>query len=115
MKFKNFSVGICIRSLLTSYTIIKPKDHYEELALGWKDIVVPLHSFDQAKRSEITKINGMQLREELKKHPKAVVGFVVNHGSANSDLKIVEDAATANGYRKFIIMCDFRMPYEIFN
>lgn len=115
MKYRNLSVSMCAFLLLTACQVIKPKDRYGDLPQSWKDIVVPLGDFNQAKRSEITKINGIQLQDELKKHPKALVRFVVNYCPANQDLKSFEDYSIENGYRLFIIMYDFRMPYMIFN
>lgn len=115
MKYWTLLVSLTVLVLGTSCNIIKPKDGYSDLPQGWKDIVVPLSDFDQAQRSEITKINGVQLQQELKKHPKALVRFVVNYCPANRDLKVFEDYTQENGYRVFIVMYDFRTPYMIFN
>lgn len=115
MKHGVLLISFCMLVLGTSCNIIKPKDQYGDLPQSWKDIVVPLGDFDHAKRSEITKINGIQLQDELKKHPKALVRFVVNYCPANQDLKSFEDYSIENGYRLFIVMYDFRMPYMIFN
>lgn len=101
--------------ILTSCSIFRHDDSYDKLPLSWKELVVPLETFEQVSRSEITKINGYQLQTELKKHEKAVVQFIVNYCPSNSNLKPLEAYCLKNDYKLFLVMFDFdRVPF-IFN
>ncbi|WP_430614102.1 hypothetical protein [Flavobacterium sp. JP2137] len=89
--------------------------NYNDLPDGWKERVVPLTTFEEVKMNQITKINGNQLREELKKHPKAIVHTLANGCSSNLSLEEYEQFAVKNGYKLFIVMLGYEYTFLTYN
>ncbi|MCP1995267.1 hypothetical protein [Flavobacterium sp. HSC-61S13] len=103
-KIVNIGVFVMVCMIMTSCVVAGLTNDYNKLPDSWKAIVVPLKSFDQVSRGEITKINGMQLREELKKYPEAVVYIISNHRQDIVSIKQLEDDVQKRGIKLFLVM-----------
>lgn len=90
--------------IMTSCVVAGITNDYNKLPDSWKAIVVPLKSFDQVNRGEITKINGLQLQEELKKYPEALVYVITNHRQDIVSIKQLEDDVQKLGIKLFLVM-----------
>lgn len=89
--------------------------NYNDLPEGWKERIVSLTTFEEVKTDQITKINGNQLREELKKYPIAIVHTLANGCSSNVSLEEYEQFALKNGYKLFIVMLGYEYAFLTYN
>ena len=95
--------------LLTSCTIYGVTDDYRKLSTQQQQQVVPLRSFTNTDSETVHKINGKQLREEIQKHPKALV-YIFSNGCKAAycyPMSTYEKFAKENGYRLFLVMEGF--------
>jgi hypothetical protein len=82
---------------------------YNKLSREQQERIHNLHSFDEAEPGLIYKINATQLKEELQKHPKALI-YVFNSGcgsDACGPLSNYEVFAANNNYRLFLVMTGY--------
>ena len=95
--------------LLTSCTVYGVTDDYRKLNTEQQQQVVPLRSFTNTDSETVYKINGKQLREEIQKHPKALVYTFTNGCKAAYcyPMSTYEKFAKENGYRLFLVMEGF--------
>lgn len=90
---------------------------YEKLTLEQKKLIVDLNNFDSLKTDYIYKISGIQLKEELKKHPKSLV-YIFKNGCTSKMCKpmiIYENYAKENGYKLFLVMNGYANLFETLN
>ena len=90
---------------------------YGKLTIDQKKQIVELISFDDLKSNLIYKINGTQLKDELKKHPKSLV-YIFKNGCTSKMCKpimIYENYAKANGYKLFLVMNGYANLSETLN
>jgi hypothetical protein len=76
--------------------------------------IIELSSFDNLDNKFIYKINGLQLNEELKKHPKSIV-YIFKNGCTSKQcypLFTYENYAKNNGYKLFLVMDGYADLYE---
>lgn len=79
---------------------------YDKLNETQKQKIAEFHNFKAVSRDSIYKINGQQLREELKNHPKSIV-YLFSNGCTSElcrPLSVYEDYAVKNGYQLFLVM-----------
>ncbi len=93
--------------LLYSCTIQGFTNDYKKLTDEQQNSIVALDSFEGEKDlDKIYKINGSQLREELKKHSRAFV-YVFKNGCTSEYCKplyVYENFAKENNYKLFLVM-----------
>lgn len=98
---------ISFGSIITSCAIQGFTNDYKILTDVQKSTIVSLNSFENADDlNKVYKINGAQLREELKSHPKALV-YVFKNGCTSEYCKplyIYENYAKENNYKLFLVM-----------
>ena len=90
---------------------------YGKLTLEQKKLIVELKSFDSLKSNLIYKINGTQLRQELKKNPKSIV-YIFKNGCTSKMCKpmmIYENYAKEHGYKLFLVMDGYAELNETLN
>lgn len=95
--------------LLSSCTVTGFTDDYKKLYPEQQRTIVPLESFSHSDPQLIYKINGVQLREELKKHPKSMV-YIFTNGCPSKyclPMSTYEKYARENGYRLFLVMSGY--------
>lgn len=94
-------------ALLSSCAIEGLTNDYKKLTTEQQNSIVVLNSFDSANDlDKIYKINGSQLREELKKHPKALV-YVFKNGCTSEYCKplyVYENYVKENNQKLFLVM-----------
>lgn len=88
---------------------------YGVLTDDWKEIIVPLQSFEEVKRAQITKINGSQLKEELKRYPKALVYVISNHRQEIVSLRELELQMYERNCKLFLVMDGYLFVSATFN
>ena len=91
---------------LSSCTIYGVTNDYKKLSEEEKKTIVPLDDFEKTEENNIYKINGLQLKEELKKHPKSLV-YIFTNGCTSSfclPMSNYENFAKENGYKLFLVM-----------
>lgn len=92
-----------------SVTVYGLTDDYKKLTRDRQNRIVPLRSFAETDTVSVYKINGHQLREELRKHPKALV-YTFTNGCPSAyclPMSTYEKFAKENGYRLFLVMEGF--------
>lgn len=103
MKYFLLIISLTILSSCTMYGV---SNDYKKLSEVEKTKIVPLENFTHLDASHIYKINGSQLKEELKKHPKSLVYLFSN--SCKSDyclpMSTYEQFAKENNYQLFLVM-----------
>lgn len=84
-------------------------DDYKKLSDAEKSMIVPLKTFVNTDQSKIYKVNGLQLREEIQKHPKSLVYFFTNGCTFEycRPVSVYQDFAEENGYKLFLVMEGF--------
>ncbi len=94
---------------IISCTVYGFTDDYKKLADNQKTMIKPLSSFANTDQHHIYKINGIQLREELQKHPKSLVYFFTNGCTSEycRPMSVYQDFAEEHGYRLFLVMEGF--------
>lgn len=92
--------------LVNSCTVYGLTNDYKKLNPEQQRNIIPLTSFDETNAQHIYKINGAQLREELKKHPRSMVYIFANGCTSNYCLPMsaYENYAKKNGYSLFLVM-----------
>ncbi len=95
---------------LTSSCIVQGwTNDYEKLSDSQKKKIIEIENFQDLHKEFIYKINGQQLREELRNHSKSIV-YIFSNG-CSSDLckpiSVYEDYALRNGYDLFLVMNGF--------
>jgi len=92
---------------LSSCAIQGLTNDYKKLTSEQQNSIVALNSFDSATDLDIIyKVNGFQLRKELKKYPKVLV-YVLTNGCISEYCKplyIYENYAKENNYKLFLVM-----------
>ena len=82
---------------------------YERLSESQKAKIIEIETFQDIHKGFIYKINGQQLREELRNLAKSIV-YIFSNG-CSSDLckpiSVYEDYASRNGYNLFLVMNGF--------
>ena len=79
---------------------------YSKLTPEQKNLIVELNDFESIKPGLIYKINGIQLKQELKKYPKSIV-YVYKNGctsKACKPLMVFENYAKEHNYKLFFVM-----------
>lgn len=102
---KYFILFICCFSL-ASCTVYGLTNDYKKLSETEKTQIIPLENFSNLDTSHIYKINGSQLKEELKKHPKSLVYVFTNDCTSQYCLPMsnYERFAKENNYKLFLVM-----------
>jgi hypothetical protein len=96
--FITLIVASCkIQGLTNDYSKLKDNDKMK---------IIELSSFDNLNNEFIYRINGLQLNNELKKHPKSIV-YIFKNGCTSKlcyPLFAYENYAKKNGYKLFLVM-----------
>lgn len=82
---------------------------YNTLNEFQKKKITAIEDFRDLKKGLIYKINGQQLREELKNHPKSIV-YIFSNGCSSElckPISVYEEFAMQNEYHLFLIMNGF--------
>ena len=82
---------------------------YDKLSETQKNKIVEVVNFQDVHKEFIYKINGQQLREELKNHAKSIV-YIFSNGCSSElckPISVYEDFALTNGYKLFLVMNGF--------
>ncbi|MHC1774169.1 MAG: hypothetical protein AB9834_02030 [Lentimicrobium sp.] len=90
----------------SSCTVQGWTNDYDKLTEAQKGKIARLLHFSDVSKDSIYKLNGMQLREELKNHPKSIV-YLFSNGCSSEfcrPLPVYEDFAVKNGYQLFLVM-----------
>ncbi len=93
----------------SSCTVYGVTDDYRKLSEEQQQKVVPLVAFTETNNNHIYKVNGKQLREEIQKHPRALVYTFTNGCKSEYCLPMstYEKYARDNGYQLFLVMQGF--------
>lgn len=99
---------------LTSCTVYGLTNDYKKLSDEQKLTIVPLKNFDDTTTNQVYKINGSQLKQELKKHPKSLVYIFTNGCTSQYCLPMsnYERYAQENNYKLFLIMSGYAQLNE---
>ncbi len=103
---EKFFLLIAITGIVTACAIRGITNDYDKLTEAQKTKIVQLNSFNDVKPGLVHKINGAQLRAELKNHAKSIV-YVFKNGCTSDyckPLMVYESYAKANGYSLFLVM-----------
>ena len=79
---------------------------FNKLSEAQQKIIVDLVDFQNLDKGFIYKINGQQLREELKNHSKSLV-YIFSNGCSSDlckPLSVYEEFARSNGYNLYLVM-----------
>lgn len=79
---------------------------YDKLSEDLKKKIVPLPDFNSVEFDKVYKINGKQLREELKNHPKSIV-YIFKNGCTSKYCKPLSNYhfyAKEKGFTLFLVM-----------
>ena len=82
---------------------------YDKLSDAHKNKILTLKTFQDTRSEFIYKVNGQQLREELRNHSKSIV-YIFSNGCSSDLCKpiaVYEDFALRNGYKLFLVMNGF--------
>ncbi|WP_430614101.1 hypothetical protein [Flavobacterium sp. JP2137] len=102
-------------SLTSCGGVLDLTNDYGVLTEDWKEIIVPLKSFEEVKREQITKINGYQLKEELKRYPKALVYVISNQRQEIVSLRELELQMYERKCKLFLVMDGYLFVSSTFN
>lgn len=94
---------------LQACTLYGFTNDYKKLSESEKATVIPLKSFDETDSEHIYKINGVQLKSELKKHAKSMV-YVFTNGCKSKyclPMSNYEQYAKEHDYKLFLVMNGF--------
>lgn len=94
---------------LQACTLYGFTNDYKKLSESEKATVLPLKSFNETDSEHIYKINGVQLKSELKKHPKSLV-YIFSNGCTSTlclPMSNYENFARDNNYKLFLVMEGF--------
>jgi hypothetical protein len=103
---KKIKMFLFITLLVASCKIQGLTNDYSKLKDNDKMKIIELSSFDNLNNEFIYKINGFQLSNELKKHPKSIV-YIFKNGCTSKlcyPLFAYENYAKKNGYKLFLVM-----------
>ncbi len=103
---KNIFLLLATLIFTSSCTVQGWTNDYDKLNETQKQKIAEFHNFKDVSNDSIYKINGQQLREELKNHPKSIV-YLFSNGCSSEfcrPLSVYEDYAIKNGYQLFLIM-----------
>ncbi len=92
--------------ILQSCTVYGVTNDFKKLSESQKSSIVQLKSFHEVNSQNIYKINGNQLKEELKKHPKSLV-YIFSNGCTSEyclPMSNYETFAKDNNYSLFLVM-----------
>ena len=106
MKKVVLSAFVSIIIISCSISIAGVTNDYSKLTPEQKNLIVELNDFESIKPGLIYKINGIQLKQELKKHPKSIV-YVFKNGctaKACKPLMVFENYAKEHNYKLFFVM-----------
>ena len=80
---------------------------YNDLKLENKQKIVTLESFSNIDNEKINRINGKQLREELKKDTLAVVYFCNCCTAKAKDFSSIKERLTKKGFKFYLVLKDY--------
>ena len=103
---KKIIMFLFIILIVTSCKIQGLTNDYGKLKDDEKMKIIELSSFDNLNNEFIYKINGLQLNDELKKHPKSIV-YIFKNGCTSKlcyPLFNYKNYAQKNGYKLFLVM-----------
>lgn len=92
-----FQISCKIQGITNDYSTLTEKQ---------KSKILPLNDFTSLQSGFVYKINGAQLRNELKNHQKSIV-YIFKNGCTSDYCKpllVYETYAKANGYKLFLVM-----------
>lgn len=96
--------------VLTSSCVVQGwTNDYDKLTDAHKNKILTLKTFQDTSNEFIYKVNGQQLREELRNHSKSIV-YIFSNGCSSDLCKpiaVYEDFAAKNGYKLFLVMNGF--------
>lgn len=103
---KNLLILLLFVGVASSCTIQGWTNDFDKLNDTQKGNIAKLIHFSDVSKDSIYKISGLQLREELKNHPKSIV-YLFSNGCSSEfcrPLSVYEDFAVKNGYKLFLVM-----------
>ena len=101
-----YLLTILISFFLVSCTVYGVTNDYKKLLPAEKERIVHLENFNKVDSSHVYKINGLQLKNELKNYPKSLVYIFTNGCTSEYCLPMsnYESFAKENGYKLFLVM-----------
>jgi hypothetical protein len=107
MKIMKYSIYTFFAiSLLQSCVIIGLTNDFTKLTPAHKELIYPFEKIEEVEVGKIYKINALQLKEELNKHPRSIV-YIFSNGCSSPlclPLNLYELYAQKNGYKLFMVM-----------
>ena len=103
MKYLFFLLSILC---LNSCVVYGFSSDYNKLSAEQQSTIVPLENFENVDNQHVYKINGQQLKQELKKHPKSLV-YIFSNGCTSDyclPMSNYERFAKENNYQLFLVM-----------
>jgi len=104
-------------SLLQSCVIIGLTNDFEKLTPAYRALIHPFNKIEEVEIGKIYKINALQLKGEIKKHPRSIVYIFANGCSSPVCLPLYtyERYAQAHGYKLFLVMVGYNDLKETLN
>jgi len=96
-------------SLLQSCVIIGLTNDFAKLNPAHKELIYPFRKIEEVEIGKIYKINALQLKEEIRKHPRSIV-YIFDNGCSSPvclPLYTYELYAQAHGYKLFLVMTGY--------
>ncbi|HLF51031.1 hypothetical protein [Flavobacterium sp.] len=96
-------------AFISSCSIQGLTNDYKKLEESQKSKIVALNNVTEFNTDYIYKVNGTQLKQELKAHPKSIV-YIFKNGCTSDlckPLMVYENYAKENGYKLFLVMDGF--------
>ena len=103
---KKIALSILTIILVSSCSIQGLTSDFGKLNENQKSKIILLTSFEKIETNYIYKINGVQLKQELKKYPKSIV-YIFKNGCTSDlckPLLIYENYAKKNDFKLFLVM-----------
>lgn len=99
-----FFIGFTTSCIVQGWT-----NDFETLSESQKNRVKAIENFRNLNKEFIYKINGQQLKEELKNRSKSIVYIFANGCTSDycKPISVYEDFALRNGYSLFLIMAGY--------
>lgn len=106
---KKILIFLSFIGLTTSCIVQGWTNDFDTLSETQQNKVKAIENFQDLNNEFIYKINGQQLKEELKNHPKSVVYLFANGCTSDycKPISVYEDFARRNGYSLFLIMSGY--------
>jgi hypothetical protein len=103
---KNILLFLAFIAVVSSCTVLGWTNDFDKLTETQKEKIAEFDNYKDITKDSIYKLNGQQLREELKNHNRSIV-YLFSNGCTSElckPLSVYEDFAGKNGYQLFLVM-----------